>query len=107
MRSEGYGLFFNNLNCADPATTMSSKSPLQADLLHVGHPIKIRFARKTVEAIFAGWFLDVPMVLMLDEHGYLTGKVHALKERDIVELPPIIGEPPAIYCRPHGNSPAK
>lgn len=83
--------------------TPTTKAVLRPSLDYVGHPIKIRFARKTVEAIFAGWFLDVPVVLMLDEDGYLTGKVHALKDKDVVELPPIIGEAPAIYCRPRSK----
>ena len=82
----------------------TTKPVLRPSLDHVGHPIKIRFARKTVEAIFAGWFLDVPVVLMLDDDGYLTGKVHALKDKDVVDLPPIIGEAPAIYCRPKAKS---
>ncbi|MBI2381765.1 MAG: hypothetical protein HYV16_13520 [Gammaproteobacteria bacterium] len=85
-------------------SAVSSKPLLRPHLDYVGHPIKIRFARKTVEAIFAGWFLDVPVVLMLDDDGYLTGKVHALKDKDIVDLPPIIGDPPAIYCRPNTAS---
>lgn len=67
---------------------------------YVGHPIKIKLAARTKEIIFAGWFLDLPMGQMLNDEGYLTGELLVIKEHDIVELPPLIGEPPAIYCPP-------
>lgn len=71
---------------------------------YLGHPIKIKLAARIKEVIFAGWFLDLPMGQILNDEGYLTGELFVIKEKDIVELPPLIGEPPAIYCAPNEDT---
>ncbi|MAZ66278.1 MAG: hypothetical protein CMF25_04145 [Kangiellaceae bacterium] len=70
---------------------------------HLGHPITILLANKKREVIFCGWFLESPMVQLLNDDGYLSGEVHVIKPAHIVDVPPLIGEPPAIYCPPHPN----
>lgn len=67
---------------------------------YLGQPIRIALGQKPVEVIFCGWFMGLPMVQLLDEEGFLTGDLHVIKAEDILELPPLIGEPPAVYCPP-------
>lgn len=68
---------------------------------YLGHSVKVKINQVVCEAIFAGWFLDVALVQMLDDEGHLTGEIHAVEPKYIEELPPLVGEAPAIYCPPH------
>ncbi|MEM9102987.1 MAG: hypothetical protein AAGB12_11760 [Pseudomonadota bacterium] len=67
---------------------------------YLGHPIKVKINDRTIEAVFAGWFLEVALVQQIDDDGYLTGEIHAINAADIAEMPPLIGQPPAVYCPP-------
>ena len=68
---------------------------------YLGHSIKVKINEMVYETIFAGWFLDVALVQMLDDEGHLTGEIHAVEPQNIVELAALVGEAPAIYCPPH------
>lgn len=67
---------------------------------YLGYPIKVKINQVVCETIFAGWFLDVALVQMLDDEGHLTGEIHAVEPKNIVELAPLVGEAPAVYCPP-------
>lgn len=68
---------------------------------YVGHSIKVNLNNVETEVIFAGWCLGVVMVQLLDDEGHLNGQVKSIRESDVIELPDLCGEPPAIYCPPH------